>query len=175
MGKPLRPAFRVALLVLLLASLLAWGWLRWEERRYRDQTEAEPYSQIEESLYQGRLVNEFPPGTAAVLNLCESKDSSTCEVIRWVPIPDAAPAPSLDWLREAVAFVEEQRAAGRTVYVHCAAGVSRSGMVVVAYEMKKHGWSRDEALAFVRTRRPITNPNPAFRELLLEWEKEVKK
>lgn len=165
----------MALFALLLASMAVWGWLYHLERHYRNQTEGEAYSQIEEGLYQGRLVHEPPPGTGAVLNLCESKDPYTCEVHRWVPIPDAAPAPSLDWLRETVAFVEAQRAAGRTVYVHCAAGVSRSGMVVMAYEMKKNGWSRDEALAFVRTRRPITNPNPAFRELLLEWEQEVKR
>jgi hypothetical protein len=174
MGKPLRPVFRILLFCLLIASLGTWGLLQYEAHQLARQTDADAYSQIEEGLYQGRAVVEPPPGTGAVLNLCESKDPYECDVHRWVPIPDAAPAPSLAWLRQQVAFVAEQREAGRTVYVHCAAGVSRSGMVVVAYEMKKHGWSHDEALAFVRTRRPVTNPNPAFRELLLEWEKELK-
>src|SRR5262249_31704433 len=143
MGKPLSPGFRIALFATLALSLATWGWLYYQEREYRKETEANAYSLIEEGLYQGRLVQEPPPGTGAVLNLCESKDSCDCEVMRWRPIADAPPAPSLDWLREQVGFVEEQRAAGRTVYVHCAAGVSRSGMVVVAYEMKKNGWSRD--------------------------------
>jgi hypothetical protein len=173
MARPRSRIIRITLFSLLAAGVAAWYGLHRLERHYRNQTEGDAYSQIEEGLYQGRLVHEPPPGTRAVLNLCESTDSYACDVQRWVPIRDAAPAPDLDWLRQQVHFIEEQRAAGRTVYVHCAAGVSRSGMVVVAYEMKKHGWSRDEALAFVRSRRPITNPNPAFLELLLEWEREV--
>jgi protein-tyrosine phosphatase len=35
--------------------------------------------------------------------------------------------------------------------------------------MKAHGWPRDEALAFVRQRRPQARPNRAFMELLIEW------
>jgi protein-tyrosine phosphatase len=49
--------------------------------------------------------------------------------------------------------------------------VSRSGLVVVAYEMFKHNWDRDQALAFVRSKRDVTRPNPAFLELLAEWER----
>lgn len=173
MGKPLRPVFRILLFSLLVASLGTWALLQYEAHQLARQNDGDAYSQIEEGLYQGRQVHEPPPGTAAVLNLCDRPDPYACDVHRWVPIPDAAPAPSLEWLRQQVAFLDEQHAAGKTVYVHCAAGVSRSGMVVVAYEMKKHGWSRDEALRFVRTRRPVTNPNPAFCELLLEWEKEL--
>ena len=64
--------------------------------------------------------------------------------------PDAAPAPSLQWLRDRVAFVDEHRRAGHSTYIHCYAGISRSGMVVVAYLMYKNKWTRDEALAYVR-------------------------
>ena len=39
-----------------------------------------------------------------------------------------------------VAFVEAEREAGRPVYVHCRAGISRSGMVVVASLMSRNGW-----------------------------------
>jgi protein-tyrosine phosphatase len=59
------------------------------------------------------------------------------------------------------------------VFVHCRNGVSRSGMVVVAYLMAREGWSRDEAVAFVRSRRPGLRPNPAFMKLLLEWEQSL--
>ena len=72
-----------------------------------------------------------------------------------------------------VEFVDAQRRAGATVYVHCFAGVSRSGMVVVAYLMFKNKWTRDEALAFVRTKRDIVRPNPAFMEQLSAWERVV--
>jgi hypothetical protein len=132
------------------------------------------YSKIEDGLYLGGAVTEPPPGTQAVLNLCEHKDLYEVDTYCWHPIPDAAPAPSLDWLQEQVEFVQEQRVAGKTVYVHCAAGVSRGGMVVTAYLMAHNGWSRDQALEFIRQKRAIVNPNPAFMQLLLEWEDHVR-
>jgi hypothetical protein len=131
------------------------------------------YSLIEEGLYLGGYVAEPPRGTGAVLNLCETEDPYRTEVHRWEPIRDGEPAPSLDWLREQVEYVDAHRRAGRTVFVHCRNGVSHGGMVVVAYEMFKNGWTRDEALAFVRSRRPAVRPNPAFMELLAEWEQVV--
>jgi protein-tyrosine phosphatase len=81
----------------------------------------------------------------------------------------------LEWLEKMVKWVDAQRTAGLTTYVHCVAGVSRSGMVITAYFMYKNGWTRDEALAFVKSKRPPTRPNPAFMELLLEWEKKLKR
>jgi protein-tyrosine phosphatase len=116
-----------------------------------------------------------PRGTTAVLNLCRIEDPYSCEAHAWEPIPDSAPAPSLDWLRRMVEFVDANRRAGRTTFVHCRAGVSRSGMVVAAYLMFKNKWGRDEALDFVRSKRPSTQPNPAFMQLLAEWERALRK
>jgi hypothetical protein len=159
---------RTILVLLLVGSVTAWLVLRRIERSYRTD---DNYSLIEERLYMGGDVAEPPPGTQAVLNLCEKEDPYRLDVHLWEPIPDSEPAPSLDWLRRMVELVDTQRRAGLTTYVHCRAGVSRSGMVVVAYVMSEKRWSRDQALAFVRTRRPIVRPHPAFMELLLEWEK----
>lgn len=141
-----------------------------------DRLTREPpnYSRVEDGLWIGGSVAQPPPGTRAVLNLCESEDPYRVESHRWESIRDAEPAPSLDWLRAQVAFIETERAAGRTVFVHCRNGVSRSGMVVVAYYMARHGWSRDEAVEFVRSRRPGLRPNPAFMSLLSEWEHAIK-
>jgi hypothetical protein len=159
---------------LLVLCIGAWVVLLSFENHYTAIADPPRYSLIEGGLYQGGHVAEPPPGTTAVLNLCEMTDPYTCEIHCHEAIPDAAPAPSLDWLRQRVAFVDEQRQAGKVVYVHCAAGVSRAGMVVTAYEMYKNHWTRDEALAFVRRQRPATNPNPAFMQLLVEWEEELK-
>jgi hypothetical protein len=130
------------------------------------------YSLIETGLYQGGLVSEPPPGTQAVINLCESLDGykSRIPFYFWVPIADAAPAPSLGWLKQMVSIVDAKRRSGETIYVHCRGGISRSGMVVTAYCMFEHHWTRDRALEFVRSKRPVTNPNPAFMKLLSEWE-----
>jgi hypothetical protein len=133
--------------------------------------EKENYSRIEDGLYLGGRVAKPPPGTKAVLNLCETPDPYRCEVHVWEPIPDAEPAPDLDWLRRMVEFLEARRREGVTTFVHCRAGVSRGGMVVVAYEMLENRWTRDQALAFVRSKRPQVRPNPAFMDRLLEWER----
>jgi hypothetical protein len=132
------------------------------------------YSEIEDGLFLGGHVDEPPPGTKAVLNLCGDKDSFKCDVEAWHFIPDAAPAPSLDWLREQVQFVDKERRAGHPVYVHCWAGISRSAMVTTAYLMQENHWTRDEALKFVRSKRSVVSPNSAFMELLQKWEKTTK-
>jgi hypothetical protein len=131
------------------------------------------YSQIEPGLYVGGHVEAPPPGTHFVLNLDEQDDPYRAEHHLHEPIADAAPAPSLDWLERMVDLVEEHRRAGRTVFVHCRAGASRSGMVALAYLMREHGWSLEEALAEARSRRDIIRPNPAFMGLLRRWEKRL--
>lgn len=128
------------------------------------------YTLIEDGLYLGGILSGPPPGTDAVLNVCETRDPYRADHHKWSPIPDAAPAPSLDWLREQVAFVAEQRQEGRTVFVHCRAGVSRSATVTAAYLMARDGLSRDDALARLRAKRSRIGPNPAFLRLLAEWE-----
>lgn len=134
--------------------------------------ESPNYSRIEEGIWLGGHVPEPPPGTQAVLNLCEREDAYKVESQKWEPIRDAAPAPSLDWLRDQVGFIESERAAGRTVFVHCMNGVSRSAMVLAAYFMQRESWSRDQAIEYLQARRPVVRPNPAFMELLLEFERE---
>ena len=50
-----------------------------------------------------------------------------------------------------------------TVLVHCAAGISRSASVVVAFLMWRQGLSYEAALARVRDKRPFVLPNRGFR------------
>ena len=163
-------ARRNILVLLLVGCVAAWGLLLALERHYGEE---ENYTQIEAGLYMGGSVAEPPPHTEAVLNLCEMKDSYECVVHVWDPIRDSAPAPKIEWLKEKVAFVEAQQNAGRTTFVHCFQGASRSGLVVTAYLMRKHHWTRDKAMAFIRTKRPQLRPNPAFMELLREWEASI--
>ena len=133
--------------------------------------EDENYARIEEHLYLGGSIAAPPRGTRAVINLCEKDDPYRCHFYLWEPIADTEPAPTLDWLRRMVDVLDDKQRAGITTYVHCRNGVSRSGMLVVAYEMQKNRWTRDEALAFVRSKRPIVRPNPAFMALLHQWQR----
>ena len=152
-----------SLLLLAAVYLLVWLCTR----------EPPNHAEVEPGLHVGGRVESPPWFTHATLNLCEAEDTFRTPVHEWHPIRDAEPSFDLDWLADRVAFVEEHRSQNRVVYVHCLNGVSRSVMVVTAYLMKKHGWSRDEALAFVRLRRPLARPNLAFMELLTEWEKRL--
>jgi hypothetical protein len=142
-----------------------------------DRLTREPpnYSRIDDGLYLGGYVAKPPPGTKAVLNLCEAEDPYQEEAHKWEPIHDGEPVPTLAWLQQQVEFIDAQRRAGRTVFVHCRNGASRGGLVTVAYVMWLHGWSRDRALEFVRSRREVVRPNPAFMSMLLEWEQSLKR
>lgn len=150
------------------AGLFLWGMAGLDRQ-------APNFSRIEDGLYQGGFVAQPPPGTRAVLNLCAREDPYRTDAHLWEPISDSEPAPGIDWLRRMVAFVAANRKQGRTTFVHCRNGVSRSGLVVTAYLMSEHGWTRDEALAFVRSKRALTRPNPAFLRLLADWERALKR
>jgi dual specificity protein phosphatase-like protein len=149
--------------------LLVLGTLVWITDFYTPDN----FTLIEDGLYVGGRVPKPPRGTKAVLNLCEQEDSYRAEVHTWESIRDSAPAPDVDWLRRMVSFIETNRREGRTTFVHCRNGVSRSGLVVVAYEMYKNHWTRAQALEFVRSKRPEVRPNPAFLELLDRWQQEL--
>eukprot|EP01062_Namystynia_karyoxenos_P015064 TRINITY_DN1546_c0_g2_i1.p1 TRINITY_DN1546_c0_g2~~TRINITY_DN1546_c0_g2_i1.p1 ORF type:complete len:880 (+),score=213.28 TRINITY_DN1546_c0_g2_i1:98-2641(+) len=68
------------------------------------------------------------------------------------------------------AFIDEARAAGGACLVHCFKGQSRSATMVCTYLMSTRGMRRDDAIAFVRERRPMINPNPGFMRLMALYE-----
>ena len=59
------------------------------------------------------------------------------------------------------------------VLVHCNAGISRSGTVVIAYIMKTRYLSLQEASGLVQTKRPKVRPNDGFSAQLKEFEKDL--
>jgi hypothetical protein len=157
---------RAVLLGLLLACVGLWASFKLLAKLYEEEPN---YTLIEEGIYVGGFVSKPPPGTQFILNLCELRDSYPCESVQ-EPIRDAEPAPSIEWLSRMVELVRARRREGLTIFIHCQNGVSRSGMVITAFVMDEHGWSRDEALANIRAKRPGIRPNPAFMDLLAEWE-----
>lgn len=71
-----------------------------------------------------------------------------------------------------VAFIEQAKFYG-SVLVHCNQGRSRSGSMILAYMMKVHGLTYDEALAQARTRRPEIDPNDAFETQLRAFDEQM--
>jgi len=70
------------------------------------------------------------------------------------------------------AFIDEHIKKGH-VLVHCFGGFSSSASIIIAYLMKKKGWSLEKALEYVKARRNIVNPNPGFMAQLKTWEKKI--
>lgn len=63
---------------------------------------------------------------------------------------------------------------GGSVLVHCEMGISRSSTVVIAYLMRYHNMTRDEAYEVCKTRRPMVYPNQGFWKQLQDYETKLK-
>jgi protein-tyrosine phosphatase len=144
-------------------------------------------SRIEDGLYQSGFVPRYPDGVSAVLNLCLA--SEMAQVLQYYPSPFLVPGireyawrpiednyrnlPSTLWLHETAGILDSWRQQGRVVVVHCAAGVSRSTVVVAAHLVRRYGMSSGDALALVKRQRKVTNPNPGLVALLGEYERRL--
>jgi len=56
------------------------------------------------------------------------------------------------------------------IFVHCHLGISRSSSIVIYYLMRSRGWSFDEALKYVQSKRPIVSPNQWYTKQLRDVE-----
>jgi hypothetical protein len=160
-----RLLFGLLVLVLAIATEGSNGQLR----------RAPNYTLIEPGLYLGGWVEKPPEGVTAVLNVSERKDIYRTERHLWKPIDDSKQGATLDFLQEAVAFIDAQRKARRATFVHCNEGVSRAPTVMAAYLLYSKKWSRRQALDFLSEQRPVIRPNPAFMDLLFFWEQRLMK
>ncbi|XP_028455688.1 dual specificity protein phosphatase 8 [Perca flavescens] len=79
-----------------------------------------------------------------------------------VPIDDSLRDELLPWIPQALHFIDAAMSSGGSVLVHCAAGISRSPALAVAYIMYSLGMDLDHAYRFVKERRPSISPNFNF-------------
>ncbi|KAK5855633.1 hypothetical protein PBY51_007293 [Eleginops maclovinus] len=79
-----------------------------------------------------------------------------------VPIDDSLWDDLLPWIPQALHFIEAAMSSGASVLVHCAAGISRSPALAVAYIMYSLGMDLDQAYRYVKERRPSISPNFNF-------------
>jgi len=73
-------------------------------------------------------------------------------------------------LARVVDFVDKAISGGGIVLVHCAAGISRSTTVVLAYLMAKRGMTLRQAFERARKARSVIWPNCGFMRVLIRWE-----
>lgn len=79
-----------------------------------------------------------------------------------IPIDDSLRDDLLPWIPQALRFIDGAMSLGCSVLVHCAAGISRSPALAVAYIMYRLGMDLDHAYRFVKERRPSISPNFNF-------------
>ena len=129
------------------------------------------YTRIDETIILGAL-----PWKSIATELVEKEKvagvvsmNESYELKRWVPspeewnnlgvkflqlpTPDIFHAPSQENLDRGVAFINPFDGSGKSVYVHCKAGRTRSATLVGCYLMAKHGWQAEEAVSFMKSRR----------------------
>eukprot|EP01064_Diplonema_japonicum_P018397 TRINITY_DN27082_c0_g1_i1.p1 TRINITY_DN27082_c0_g1~~TRINITY_DN27082_c0_g1_i1.p1 ORF type:complete len:162 (+),score=25.91 TRINITY_DN27082_c0_g1_i1:50-487(+) len=74
----------------------------------------------------------------------------------------------LPLLPSAVSFIHTSMCKNQKTLVHCRGGISRSPTVVIAYLMKHHNMSLQEAFDLTKSKRYI-NPNKGFKSDLAQW------
>lgn len=71
-------------------------------------------------------------------------------------------------------IISQANTDNKNVVVHCAAGMSRSATLVLAYLMIENRWCFEEAFNYVKNRRPIIEPNIGFVKQLKGLEYKLK-
>ena len=79
-----------------------------------------------------------------------------------IPISDTERSRITPYFEETKAFIDDAKNSGGCVLVHCAAGISRSASIVIAYMMQSFNITMLDAIAFVRQYRQQIDPNFGF-------------
>lgn len=90
----------------------------------------------------------------------------------WIPIKDHT-APTQEQLEFGVALLEKLVALKKKVYIHCQNGHGRAPTMVAAYLIKK-GKNVNEAIDFIKEKRPSIHLEKAQRNALIEFSKNSK-
>jgi ADP-ribosyl-[dinitrogen reductase] hydrolase len=117
-------------------------------------------------------LRRLPDGVDAVVSLCRLADEDMRHdmphvEVRLIDRSERDENPHLDYvLLDTVRAVEQLRADGRTVLVHCVGAYSRTPTVAALYGARLRNISADGALRDIKAVLPRAHPNPAFRAAL---------
>jgi protein-tyrosine phosphatase len=134
-------------------------------------------SEIISGLFLGGMEDAFNPvhsQGATVINVA-SEVPQTPYANRYVHISaDDVPTERLSrFFTHAIEIIDNELAMGNKVLVHCFAGISRSATIVIAYLMWKNRWAFSKAYEYVKSKRPIVDPNFGFITQLYAYGQDV--
>ncbi|MCZ6918573.1 MAG: dual specificity protein phosphatase family protein [Gemmatimonadetes bacterium] len=153
-GKQPDGSLRLVSVAVLLPYLLL-AWFVWHIARVLKREE--PFDSLIPGVFIGRrlLAHEYPEEIRSVVDLtCEFAEPlqvRACRPYRAFPILDAS-TPSTESLLDVVRHIAES---GQGVFIHCAEGHGRTGLVAAALLLSLgHADTPERAMAMVQQRRP---------------------
>ncbi len=120
------------------------------------------------------LWNSNPMGITHVLNVSTNPPYLKSEAITYMDCPfhDGDPIPA-EKFAACMAFLKIADEQEGTILVHCAAGISRSAVIVAAFLHYSNRMEFNDAVSYIMSRRPIVNPSVntlnSARKLLRAW------
>lgn len=142
-----------------------------------------PITKIEDGLYLGDSVSSRRSEILEEHNIAAVVSISHARWVHWrqpwytaivsdrhifIPANDSMTQDLLPHFKFICDFIDTHRN-NMHVLVHCDKGVSRSATIIIAYLMRTHKLSLDDAYTFVREKRRI-KPNENFMEQLTVWD-----
>ncbi|MBS1258453.1 MAG: hypothetical protein MAG551_01512 [Candidatus Scalindua arabica] len=123
------------------------------------------------SVYDFEFLKEN--GFEAIVSLTEFPlDESLIEEfgfsIKHIPVRDFE-APTLEQIKNFIAFAEKARSEGKKLVVHCDAGIGRTGTVLACYLVSK-GYNAAKAIEEVRVKRPGSVETIEQEALVMKYE-----
>ncbi|KAH9251963.1 hypothetical protein BASA81_010167 [Batrachochytrium salamandrivorans] len=92
-------------------------------------------------------------------------------VVDVLDVPEVKIAPYFD---DSYRFIKQALDGGGKVLIHCAAGISRSASIAIAFLMRDKRMSYDDSLQVVRAVRSFVCPNQGFQVELRQFENKLK-
>lgn len=128
-----------------------------------------------ENLYENGLIDGLKNAKIGqrVTTLLETSWVASFQTPKYLrcPISDKPDSNIRAYFEEAHQFIKEALSSKEDrVLVHCQAGVSRSATICISYFMAIEGMNLEAAFSFVKSKRPIINPNAGFMKSLKEFE-----
>ncbi|KAL0480468.1 dual specificity protein phosphatase [Acrasis kona] len=117
-------------------------------------------TQIEDRLFIGGIQHRDT-------NILNSNSNYSFTIFKFIEIDDLETEDFEQYFDECADFINTTLTnPSNQILVHCQAGQSRSASALIAYYIKYRGLTLEDALSYVRERKPDVSPNKGFQRQL---------